>query len=242
VSGLAWIMPFAVVTFSPLDRDTILARCAVLGGCAAALLLSGALEYVYSLSQYTARVQFADLDRSRLPEYTSVLFRSQFASYFYGSCALGWVLGILLLRGRPRILALTGAASGLSFFTYACAYMYSAGHWWLPIPIYIEHTLFPLFWTAAIAGYWGPTSHATGDLLHSSLVQEAALPRPELVPPLDQYCRRLLSNALPDISCSRCALSGRLSTHPSCPGYRRFTIREFSAPPARPSTGVVGYI
>ena len=30
-----------------------------------------------------------------------------------------------------------------------------AGHWWLPIPIYIEHTLFPLFWTAAIAGYWG---------------------------------------------------------------------------------------
>jgi hypothetical protein len=154
VSGLAWIMPFAVVTFSPLDRDTILARCAVLGGCAAALLLSGALEYVYSLSQYTARVQFADLDRSRLPEYTSVLFRSQFASYFYGSCALGWVLGILLLRGRPRILALTGAASGLSFFMYACAYMYSAGHWWLPIPIYIEHTLFPLFWTAAIAGYF----------------------------------------------------------------------------------------
>src|SRR5512133_3779730 len=71
------------------------------------------------------------------------------------ACALGWVLGILLLRGRPRILALTGAASGLSFFMYACAYMYSAGHWWLPIPIYIEHTLFPLFWTAAIAGYLG---------------------------------------------------------------------------------------
>jgi hypothetical protein len=156
VSGLAWIIPFAVVTFSPLGRDTILVRCAVLGGCAGALLLSGALEYVYSLSQYTARVQFADLlDRPRLPEYTSVLFRSQFASYFYGSCALGWVLGILLLRGRPRILALTGTASGLSFFIYACAYIYSAGPWWLPIPIYIEHTLFPLFWTAAIAGYWG---------------------------------------------------------------------------------------
>ena len=77
---------------------------------------------------------------------------------------------------------------------------------------------------------------------HSSLVQEAALPRPELVPPLDQYCRRLLSNALPDISCSRCALSGRLSTHPSRPEYRRFTIRELSAPPTGPSTGVVGSI
>jgi hypothetical protein len=156
VSGLAWIIPFAVVTFSPLDRDTILARCLVLGGCATAFLLSGALEYVYSLSQYTARVQFADLlDRPRLPEYTSVLFRSEFAAYFYGSCALGWVLGIFLLRGRPRVVVLAGAVSGLSFVTYAYAYTYSAGHWWLPIPIYIEHTLFPLFWTAAIAGYWG---------------------------------------------------------------------------------------
>src|SRR4029077_17227839 len=45
VSGLAWIIPFAVVTFSPGRRDTILARCAVLGGCVTVLLLSGALEY-----------------------------------------------------------------------------------------------------------------------------------------------------------------------------------------------------
>jgi hypothetical protein len=172
VSGLAWIIPFAVVTFSPVDRDRILSRCAVLGGCAAALLSSGALEYVYSLSQYTARVQFADLlERSRLPEYTSVLFRSEFAAYFYGSCALGWALGILLLRSRPLVLVLAGAVSGLSFFTYACAYTYSGAHWWLPIPIYIEHTLFPLFWTAAIAGYWG------------ALQALAARARPWLYPP-----------------------------------------------------------
>ena len=36
VSGIAWIVPFAVVTFSPLRRDTILVRCAVLGGSLAA--------------------------------------------------------------------------------------------------------------------------------------------------------------------------------------------------------------
>jgi hypothetical protein len=29
------------------------------------------------------------------------------------------------------------------------------GNWVLPLPIYIEHALFALFWTAAIAGYWG---------------------------------------------------------------------------------------
>ena len=46
VSGLAWIVPFAVVTFSAGRRDIILARCAVLGGCVVVLLLSGALEYL----------------------------------------------------------------------------------------------------------------------------------------------------------------------------------------------------
>jgi hypothetical protein len=73
VSGVAWIVPFGVVTFGPLRRDTILVRSAVLGGCVAVLLLSGALEYVYSLSQYTARVQFPDLlQRARSLETTSV--------------------------------------------------------------------------------------------------------------------------------------------------------------------------
>ena len=80
VSGLAWIVPFGVVAFSPLRGDTILVRCAVLGGCVAVLLLSGALEYVYSLSQYTARVQFPDLlQRPRLPVFASAIFQSKFA-------------------------------------------------------------------------------------------------------------------------------------------------------------------
>src|SRR5262249_35236478 len=156
VSGLAWIVPFGVVTFGPLRRDTIFVRCAVLGGCVAVLLLSGALEYVYSLSQYTARVQFPDLmERPRLPVFTSVFFRSKFATYFYWFCVLGWALGIWLLRGRLRILVLAGSVSALSLFTYSTAYLYLEGNWWLPVPIYIEHALFALFWTGAIAGYWG---------------------------------------------------------------------------------------
>src|SRR5262245_16754390 len=156
VSGVAWIVPFAVVTFGPLRRDTILVRCAVLGGCVAVLLLSGALEYVYSLSQYTARVQFPDLSqRARSLETTSVFFVSAYAKYFYWACAPGWALGIWRLLGRPRLLVLTAAVSALSFLAYAAAYLHLAGNWWLPVPIYIEHALFGLFWTGAIAGYWG---------------------------------------------------------------------------------------
>jgi hypothetical protein len=156
VSGLAWIVPFAVVTFSAGRRDIILVRCAVLGGCVVVLLLSGALEYVYSMSQYTARVQFPDLlERPRALLFASVLFRSKYAAYFYWWCVPGWALGIWLLRGRPRILVVTGVVSALLLLAYSAAFLYSAGYWWLPVPIYIEHTLFALFWTAAIAGYWG---------------------------------------------------------------------------------------
>ncbi len=107
VSGLAWVVPFGVVTLSPLRRDTIVVRCAVLGSCVAVLLLSGALEYVYLLSQYTARVQFPDLlQRPRLPLFASAVFWSKFARYFYWACVPGWALGIWLLRGRAWTLTL----------------------------------------------------------------------------------------------------------------------------------------
>jgi hypothetical protein len=156
VSGVAWIVPFGVVTFGPLHRGTILVRCAVLGGCVAVLLLSGALEYVYSLSQYTARVQFPDLlQRPRSLETTSVFFVSKYAKYFYWACAPGWALGIWRLRGRPRILVVAAVVSALAFLAYSAAYLHLEGNWWLPVPLYIEHALFALFWTGAIAGYWG---------------------------------------------------------------------------------------
>jgi hypothetical protein len=132
VSGVAWIVPFGVVTFGPLHRDTILVRCAVLGGCVAVSLLSGALEYVYSLSQYTARVQFPHLlQRPRNLETTSVFFVSKYAKYFYWACAPGWALGIWRLRGRPRILVVAAAVSALAFLAYSTAYLHLEGNWWL---------------------------------------------------------------------------------------------------------------
>jgi hypothetical protein len=165
VSGVAWIVPFGVVTFGPLRRDTILVRCAVLAGCVAVLALSGALEYVYSLSQYTARVQFPDLlQRSRSLETTSVFFVSKYAKYFYWACAPGWALGIWRLRGRPRILVVAAALSALAFLAYSSAYLHVEGNWWLPVPIYIEHALFALFWTGAIAGYWGGLEALAADV------------------------------------------------------------------------------
>src|ERR1700756_1598671 len=64
-------------------------------------------------------------------------------------------LGARRLRGRPRILVVAAAVSALAFLAYSTAYLHLPGNWWLPVPVYIEHALFALFWMGAIAGYWG---------------------------------------------------------------------------------------
>ena len=156
VSGVAWTVPFAAVTISSRRREIILVRCAVLGGCVVLLILGGALEYVYLLSQYTARVQFPDLLlRPRDAVFASVVSSSKYGIYFYCTCVPGWMLGTWLLRGRPRTLVVSAAVSACVFLAYCIAYLFLDRDWWLPVPIYLEHALLALFWTAAIAGYWG---------------------------------------------------------------------------------------
>src|SRR6202011_331938 len=75
VDGISWSVAFAVVTFGPLRVNTILVRCAALGFSVALLAASGVAEYLYTLSRYTARVQFAEaLDRERGLGFASALF------------------------------------------------------------------------------------------------------------------------------------------------------------------------
>jgi hypothetical protein len=154
VCAISWIAPFAVVTFGPLQLRTIIIRCAALMCCAILLLISGALEYLFTLSQYTARVQFPEvLGRPHAPEFTSVLFTAPLAKYLYAVSVLGWVLGLRLQRGRARLLVMASSVSWGIFLIYSVCFLFSEGRWWLPLPIYVEHALWPLFATAAIAGY-----------------------------------------------------------------------------------------
>jgi hypothetical protein len=162
VNGISWSVAFAVVTFGPLRMKTILVRCAALGLSVALLVASGAAEYVYTLSQYTARVQFPEvLDRVRGPGLASALSYSPNMKYYYLACALGWLLGLLTLRGRPRLFAAAGAVSCAAYAVYSVLYLLLLnGTWVLPIPTYVEQCLFPLLVTTAAAGYWGALSAA----------------------------------------------------------------------------------
>jgi hypothetical protein len=157
VSGISWAVPLAIVALRPWNVRGVLVRCAALGCCVVLLALTGPLEYLYSLSQYTARVQFSDLlSRTPSSSLASILLRPAPRSvpFYYATCILGWLLGCLLLRNRMRDLVLAAVAAFAAFFAYATAFMVLPGQWWLPLPIYVEHCLIPLFTTAAVAGLW----------------------------------------------------------------------------------------
>jgi hypothetical protein len=162
VAGIAWAVPFAVITINSFHRQTIIARCAALACCFGLLLLSGAMAYLYTLSQYTARVQFAHtLDRDRLPVYVSALTYSPNMKYFYLACGLGWLLGFVTVRGKPRILVLAATLGFASYVLYTVIYLLVNTVWVLPIPIYLEQCLLPLYIAGAVAGYWGALRSAT---------------------------------------------------------------------------------
>jgi hypothetical protein len=165
VNGFSWAIPFAVVILAPLQTQqafgrphirTIAVRCASLGICFIVLLLSGALEYLYTLSRYTARVQFPALaDRPRMFEFVSTAFYSPSTKYFYLYCALGWLLGLFALTGRPRVLTLAATVAFCIYLIYGAAFLLLNVPWTAPIPTYVEQSLLPLYLVAAVAGYWG---------------------------------------------------------------------------------------
>jgi hypothetical protein len=157
VNGISWSVAFAVVTFGPLRVKTILVRCAAMGCSVTLLVASGAAGYLYTLSRYTARVQFAEvLDRERGLGFASALFYSPNMKYYYLACAFGWLLGLLTLRGRSRLFVTAGAVTCGAYVVYSVLYLLLLNSTWvMPIPIYVEHSLFPLFVATAAAGYWG---------------------------------------------------------------------------------------
>ena len=117
IPAIGWAAAFATVTLSPLHLRTILLRAAALGCCFAVLLLSGAAEYLYTLAQYTSRVQYAyAFDRPREAAYVSAMIYSPNMRYFYLACVLGWLIGLLTLSlSLRRCHSPSGFLSASSF-------------------------------------------------------------------------------------------------------------------------------
>src|SRR5262245_18343692 len=156
VNGISWAVAFGMVTISPFRRKTILLRAGALSCIVAVLIVSGVAEYLYTLSQYTFRVQFpAVADRPRTLALATAAGYSPNIMSVYAACAVGWLLGLLTGRGRPRVVAAAAAVSFVVFVAYSAVYLLLLDAVWVPpIPIYIEHSLFVLYIAGTVAGYW----------------------------------------------------------------------------------------
>jgi hypothetical protein len=162
ISGIGLVAAYAVVALSPLRIRPILVRCAALGCCVVPLLISGAGEYLYTLSRYSARVWFSE-EFAYVPAPTLasiVIIAPKTMGAFYAICMLGLLLGALFACGRTRVLVLAGLVSSVFALAYGATFLMMR-KWWLPLPLYVEHSVFPLVITAATAGYWSAL-RATG--------------------------------------------------------------------------------
>jgi hypothetical protein len=74
---------------------------------------------------------------------------------FYFYCMPGWLAGLLTLRGRLSVLPLAAVVSFAVWIVFSVAFLLLNVPWSAPVPIYLEHALFPLYLAAAIVGYWG---------------------------------------------------------------------------------------
>jgi hypothetical protein len=156
IAGVGWVVPFTIVIFGSLRIQTSLVRCAAMATCFGVLLFSGVLIYLYTLVQSTARVQYPAIgDRAREIVYVSAVSYSPNMKYLYLACVVGWVFGLLSLRGRARLLVAAAMLSFGAYLMYSLLFLLLNMAWKPPIPIYVEHCLIPLYMTAAIAGCWG---------------------------------------------------------------------------------------
>jgi hypothetical protein len=157
VGGYSWAVAFAVVTLSPLRINIILLRFAALSCCAVLLVILGTAGYLETISQYTARVQYPALtDRPRTFTFVSTLAWSTNMRAFYVACTVGWLLGLVILRGRARVLVTASVISFTVYVAYSTAYLLLANAVWIPpIPLYLEHSLCALYIAGAVTGYCG---------------------------------------------------------------------------------------
>jgi hypothetical protein len=58
IAATSWFVPFAAVMLSRFDLRSVITRGAALACCLLLLVVSGAATYLYTLSKFTARVQF----------------------------------------------------------------------------------------------------------------------------------------------------------------------------------------
>jgi len=154
--GFCMSPAFAVVILAPSNIRGTAARLAVFAIPACILGAAGIVHYIIALDYYTYRYFFStEVPRVQAPNFVSILFFQKSSTITLASCALGLVLGVICTRGPALVAVAMGLITMVIVAVAGTIYLFSEFHWWLPLPMYIEHYSFAFILIGVVAGYSG---------------------------------------------------------------------------------------
>ena len=157
VAGVMLLAPCgAVLFFADATRERLLARIIVLAAAFALLWLTGLFDYIHAFVRYTVRYQYPhEIVRGAAPALASALLAHPLlASQLFLPMLVGIAFGLVLGRGRVRVLVLAVLLQWLVTLGLGALYLFGGFNWTLPLPLYFEQGAYHLYALATLVG-WG---------------------------------------------------------------------------------------
>ncbi|HEY7420236.1 MAG TPA: hypothetical protein VH593_33975, partial [Ktedonobacteraceae bacterium] len=154
--GFSFLVPFGVAVLEGRRIFLISLRLLVLTLTGLIFYLLGLVDYVLAMDHYTSRYYLrGEYFRPQAPDFVSALFDFPQAWRTYAFLLIGWLVGLLFCRGRPRILIIMALLNFLWLILYGSVYLFGPFHWFAPLPIYVETYTIHIGGLAAAVGWVG---------------------------------------------------------------------------------------
>ena len=156
VIGFSFLVPFGVAILEGRRATIVCLRILVLAAAGVTLYAIGFVDYVLAMDHYTARYYFRhEFFRPQTTDFVSVLFLFSPAGRTYGFLISGWAAGLLLCRGRQRLIPLMAVLNFIWLLIYGSLYLFGTFHWFAPLPDYVEAYSIQVGGLGAVIGWAG---------------------------------------------------------------------------------------
>jgi hypothetical protein len=155
VSLLATIaFPLAVIASERGLQAATAARWSALILAFGLVYAAGPGRFLFALASNSARYREPALNTyGQVPDMASTVFDYPQTKYVFGVLIIGWGLGLVLSRGRARLLPVVGAVSFAAQLLFTIVFLFADVRWVLPPPVYYQMALTPFYVLGAGVGY-----------------------------------------------------------------------------------------
>jgi hypothetical protein len=147
-------IPIAVVVCERGAKAATAARGLVLVLAFGLVYVLGPGRFLLALSTNTSRYLEPALNsRAQVPEMASSIFAYSQTKYAYATLIVGWALGLVLVRGRMRLLPIVAVIAFAAQLIFTAIFLFVDVRWILPLPLYFQMGLTGWYVLGAAVGY-----------------------------------------------------------------------------------------